>query len=104
MLVLFTLGFGMLIGAQVAGMVEEANTPPEAVELRVEAQTASPEEAEALNLEMLQLKDWRTIWTIPCVAAAVVMVVFLLVFREDVSAADVSEEDVADAAATEEMP
>jgi nucleoside transporter len=37
MLVLFTLGLGMLIGAQVAGKVESANTPPETSLLQAEA-------------------------------------------------------------------
>ena len=37
MLVLFTLGVGMLIGAQVAGRIEEAYTPAETAQLNAEA-------------------------------------------------------------------
>ncbi|MBX3437598.1 MAG: nucleoside permease [Planctomycetaceae bacterium] len=108
MLVLFTLGFGMLIGAQVAGTVEARNTPPIAGELQAEMKPlqeqlaqlesipggadADPEmksqieeiraSIDAKNLAMLQAKDWRAIWLFPCLAAAAVMVLFGLVFRE----------------------
>jgi nucleoside transporter len=61
LLVLVTQGIGMLLGAQVAGGIVEAYTTDAAAGLR----------------------DWRTIWAIPCAAAAAVLVVFLVVFRED---------------------
>jgi nucleoside transporter len=113
MLVLFTLGLGMLIGAQVAGRVEAAYTPPESEKYKKEAQdlggeverlekalaAASPEEAgalqqeladvskrrDALALKALQLVDWRMVWAIPAVMAGVVMLIFTLVFKEDAS-------------------
>ena len=43
MLVLFTLGLGMLIGAQVGGRVKEAFTPPEAKQLKRQVDTLGSE-------------------------------------------------------------
>ncbi|NLC56234.1 MAG: nucleoside permease [Armatimonadetes bacterium] len=56
-LVLVTQGIGMLIGAQVAGLLVKANT--------VGADIA-----------------WRSVWLIPCIAAGVIMLVFLALFRD----------------------
>lgn len=98
LLVLFTLGLGMMIGAQVAGKVEAHYTPVEtreldekSVELRdtitedmSAADRASIEaEVQALQLAALQAKDWQGIWTIPAGAAAVVMVLFFALFKDD---------------------
>lgn len=57
-LVLVTQGIGMLIGAQTMSHIVEANT--------VNGQ-----------------KAWQTIWLIPCIAAAVVAVIFFAFFRDD---------------------
>src|SRR5687768_10615587 len=71
MLVLFTLGIGMLIGAQVAGKVEVAASPPEAVALneeiveldsqiktkRQELNTYLAEQSEETKVEWA---DWQT--------------------------------------------
>jgi nucleoside transporter len=57
-LVLVTQGLGMLIGAQVVGQIVAANTVGETM-------------------------NWQTIWIIPCIAAAVIMVLFGLMFRDD---------------------
>jgi len=131
MLVLFTLGLGMLIGAQVAGYVEELYTPQEALTLREQAEEAGGRAAElqeqaaekagevpeslaseieelqakqiALNNESLQLMNWRKIWTIPAVLAGVIMILFGVIFKDEVPARDVDEEDVAAAAAREEL-
>ena len=40
-------------------------------------------EASALQLSALQAKDWKGIWTIPAGAAAVVMVIFFLLFKDN---------------------
>jgi len=58
-LVLVTQGLGMLIGAQVMGRIVAAYTGPGGAE------------------------NWQAIWRIPCVAAAVILVFFCLLFRED---------------------
>ncbi len=54
-LVLITQGLGMLIGAQVAGLIVKANTVGNAVQ-------------------------WFNVWLIPCIAAAAVMILFGLTF------------------------
>ncbi len=130
MLVLFTLGLGMFIGAQVAGQVEEAFTPEESAELAAQAEgftgqieglhgqideiygltgkstlqywvswlTASiddegQERVRELKSQIADLRQqrnelllksvhWKQIWLIPCVGAALIMVLFALVFRE----------------------
>jgi len=121
MLVLFTLGFGMLIGAQVAGYIEAKNTPPEAEQLQaemkplqeqltqLEEQQQSADGADAdptiqtqiddlrasidgKNLAMLQTKDWPAIWLLPCIAAAVIMVLFGLLFREPTGTTETTAE------------
>ena len=54
---LVTQGIGMLIGAQVAGWIVQTHT-------------------------VNNVADWKTIWLIPCIAAAVVMVLFFVLFDE----------------------
>jgi len=49
-----------------------------------------------------KLKNWEEFWIYPAVAAFVIMVVFLFLFKDDPKPA-VSEEDVAKAAGTEEL-
>ncbi len=98
LLVLFTLGLGMMIGAQVAGRVEAHFTPPETAELNDkatelldtitddmtdEAKKPIEDEAAALQLSALQAIDWKGIWNIPAGAAAVVMVIFFVLFKDD---------------------
>jgi MFS family permease len=110
LLVLFTLGLGMCIGALVAGEIERRYTPPEVAGLteqakatadRVEALEAAKLKGEAeadtsdaelaaakakLNEQTvgyLRLLDWRMIWGIPAALAAVIMVVFAVAFREN---------------------
>jgi nucleoside transporter len=107
MLVLFTLGLGMLIGAQVAGVVEEAYTPAKTVALNAEVQqlggqiaalqqqaaggaaeldqqiaTLTAEQA-AKSVEALQALNWKMIWAIPAVLAALAMILFGLLFHEN---------------------
>ena len=102
MLVLFTLGLGMFIGAKVAGVVEGHYTPDTVADLNAEVKklgdeierleaAATPDAAEietlttkkaATELEALQAIEWGKIWMIPAIGAAVVMVFFALAFRE----------------------
>ncbi|TWU11381.1 putative nucleoside transporter YegT [Symmachiella macrocystis] len=85
MLVLFTLGLGMLIGAQVAGAVEIFFT------------TGEGEAA---------VVDWQQLWTGPAIAAGVIMVLFAVMFRDPPRSGepDIVEADVARAAALEPNP
>ena len=98
LLVLFTLGLGMMIGAQVAGRVEAHYTPPETGELNDQAtallgtitddmaddvKKPIEDKAAALQLSALQAIDWKGIWMIPAGAAALVMVIFFVLFKDD---------------------
>lgn len=101
MLVLFTLGLGMLIGARVAGVWEEYNTPQESRTLSAEVQDLGAEiailedsggaveairelrEQQSAALQRAQgLIDWEWIWGLPAVLAALVLGLFLAVFRD----------------------
>jgi nucleoside transporter len=109
LLVLFTLGLGMCIGALAAGRIEAMYTPPEVAAMtkeaaetakRVEsleadvlkggegAATADAQLAEnraALNAQTvayLKKLDWKMIWAIPAGLAAIILVVFALAFRD----------------------
>ena len=85
MLVLFTLGLGMLIGAQVAGAVEVFFTTGEG-------------EAAVVN--------WQQLWTGPAIAAGCIFVLFAVMFRDPPRSGepDIIEADVARAAALEPNP
>ncbi|MCK5940426.1 MAG: MFS transporter, partial [Planctomycetes bacterium] len=86
LLVLFTLGLGMLIGAKVAGKVEEAYTDPianAAADVMIEAAKNGPEAAQAAaQLAKLRAIDWSSVWLVPCGLALAVLVAFVLLFRE----------------------
>ena len=107
LLVFFTLGLGLFIGAKVGGAIEakyttEASATAAAALAEAEVQTAtlleqidagdSPAlqaQLEALNakkgelrIAQLQGMDWKMIWGIPAIMAVVVMVFFGLVFKE----------------------
>ena len=111
LLVLFTLGLGMCIGAYVAGKVEGRFTPPEFEALNKQRQEAAAkvesletEQAKAsdaargaideqlaaakkslndLTVQALKTLDWKMIWGIPAVFAAVIMVIFALIFKDN---------------------
>jgi len=111
LLVLFTLGLGMCIGAFVAGKVGERFTPPEFQAMNSQRQAAAAEveqlQAERakavgerdpdldvrlaaasaklndLTVKALQTLNWRMIWAIPAALAAVIMVIFAVTFRDD---------------------
>ena len=110
MLVLFTLGLGMFIGAQIAGKIETQHTPEaaqefaaqvqaaskEAQDIRAQILTAEPTEKEALQAQAVVLEtraaearkselrslEWKPLWGKPALFAAIVLVVFLALFRE----------------------
>ena len=110
LLVLLTLGLGMFIGAQVAGKVEAKYTPEIIKEysaqsgeisgkvkdlkessksLEGEALTTANTKIAAMEKEIYDLKikgfkalDWKMIWGIPAVMAAIVLVFFTLLFKE----------------------
>ncbi|MEY4168219.1 MAG: putative nucleoside transporter YegT, partial [Acidobacteriota bacterium] len=110
LLVLFTLGLGMLIGAQIAGIVEARYTPEAAGQFATAAADKAREikdlenlragvikedlallnkqisqlEAEKEDLRRSELKslEWTPIWTIPAIFAAIVLVLFIVIFRE----------------------
>jgi hypothetical protein len=124
MLVLFTLGLGMLIGAQIAGQVEQAFTNSNAAALSRQAEqigqqiTALEKSAEADSTGgeqiaqlreqrsdlLLQTVNWRMVWGIPAVGAAVIMLMFALAFRDTTAKEDVTEKEVAKAHAIEKNP
>lgn len=95
-LVLVTQGLGMLIGAQVAQYLRNTNTPPEATALYGQAAELSKRATEAVEVDAKPLMDqanalshqanslihWQTLWLVPCVAAALVALLFFLMFRE----------------------
>lgn len=107
MLVFFTLGLGMFIGAQVAGRVEntwrdhqqaaviqkrigQQKNEIQAIQdlldsgRKVEGTAAKLEAAQdrltQLGVEDLRAYDWQTIWRIPAIAALVVLLLFLTIF------------------------
>ncbi len=110
MLILFTLGLGMFIGAQVASRIEAAYTPPAVKELNDKAgevgkqidalteQLVTADEATSISiqaqvveltaqkntysLEALQAIDWSAIYIVPCLGALAIMILFLLFFRQ----------------------
>ena len=101
MLVLFTLGLGMLIGARVAGVWEERNTPQESRVLsgevqqlgaqlaRLEGSGASAEEIATVRAEQSEklqraqsLINWQAIWGLPAALSALVLALFVAIFRD----------------------
>lgn len=109
MLVLFTLGLGMAIGAQIAGVVEAQHTTAEATakaqqmvsksteleQLRGKLATATMTENAALQAQINQLEDeqaalkreglraieWQPLWAKPAIFAGLVLLIFLIFFK-----------------------
>jgi MFS family permease len=119
LLVMLTLGVGMLIGAQTAGVVEATfttersqqlgeqvqETGRELDQLTAQLQTA-PQEQRAelqgridevtaqrreLRRDELRAINWQPLWAIPAVFAAVVMVLFAMFFRDNIKPEESSE-------------
>lgn len=124
MLVLFTLGLGMLIGAQIGGFVEGHYTPAETGQLnqqagelgkQIESMVAEgsseseiapfQKQKDELSRQALAAVDWKSIWMYPAIGAGVILVVFCIAFKDNGSTSEnVGEGDVAAAAAVEEQP
>jgi len=167
MLVLFTLGLGMFIGAQLAGRVEVANTlKTDEAKTAAEGASAIDDKMKAVSAEadklagrfidesedaktpptfgdralsmwrtifpvfeseadrervaqletelaslreqrsgyLLQTINWRRMWLVPTIGAAVILALFLLLFKDTTPTPSVTEGEVAKAAALEENP
>jgi len=110
LLVLFTLGIGMLVGAQVAGKVEAAYSPEAVAQYgeQVKAKEAAlaeigeqidANETEALltqkaglekekgelRIKQLEAMEWKGLWMFPAIFAAGVLGVFLLLFKDNIA-------------------
>jgi len=109
LLVLFTLGIGMLVGAQVAGRIEAFNTPAEAkaaaelvqaksaemATLAVSLETASAEQKPELEATLKTLETekaaarkaelkaihWKALWGAPAAFAGLILLLFVALFR-----------------------
>ncbi|MCA9081814.1 MAG: MFS transporter, partial [Planctomycetaceae bacterium] len=109
LLVMLTLGLGMLIGAQTAGMIEGQHTTAEskakgkqvsalADEIKaLEAAGGAAAEIEALQtkkaearLAELRAIEWKPLWLKPAAFAAIVMVLFAVLFNDKSVRADVA--------------
>lgn len=105
MLVIFTLGLGMTIGAQLGGRIEAHYTPKASTELGMQVaehgrQIAALEAADApgsasiaridtlrrekmaLRKAELEAKDWTMIFAIPAAFAMLVLLLFVALFRD----------------------
>ncbi len=101
LLVLFTLGLGMAIGAKVAGYVETKYTPQASIAAGEKVTSLTKEiadleaaggagdkvaslkvELDNQRLEQLKAMDWQMIWGIPAIFAAVILAVFMVAFKE----------------------
>jgi nucleoside transporter len=106
LLVMLTLGLGMMIGAQVAGLIEGEHTTEEskAFKVQVEAKAKEIKELKAqadatgenLNAQIEKLEteqsaarqkelaaiEWKPLWLKPAGFALAVLVIFLLFFHE----------------------
>lgn len=108
LLVLFTLGLGMLVGAQIAGRVESLGVTEKTVQLQIELAQVSkelhdvpkinPSDSETpsrtiltkklqdrkhvLAKEILASMNWKLIWGIPAIMSAAIALLFQLLFKE----------------------
>ncbi len=108
LLVLFTLGLGMFVGAKFAGWVEGKATPQvsrgygaqveelgeqiavlekqlaaggaDAAELNTEIESLNVKKMESRH-QQLRTMDWRNLWGVPAIFAAVVLMFFVTLFR-----------------------
>lgn len=122
LLVMLTLGVGMLIGAQTAGMIEGQHTTAASKELnkQVAAKAAEIDKAKAasepaeriaqLEAEKKSLRhdelaaiEWKPLWGKPAIFAAVIMLLFIALFHDKGKPADVTDGDVAQAESREPL-
>jgi nucleoside transporter len=109
LLVLFTLGLGMAIGAKVAGKIETLHTPAaasvfnqqmvaknaEVEQLRIRLSNTSEVDRATLETQIKQLEaektelgraglksiEWKPLWAMPAIFAAAILVLFVLFFK-----------------------
>src|SRR5499426_116256 len=114
LLVLFTLGLGMAIGANVAGRIETLHTPAaasafnqqmvaknaEIEQLKSRLSTAGGADRAALETQINQLEtektefgraglkaiEWKPLWAKPAIFAAVILALFVLLFKNKTAA------------------
>jgi nucleoside transporter len=122
LLLLFTLGLGMFIGAIVAGYVLTQHTPAassemasrmvaksaEIEQLRGRLAVANPAEQATLESQIIQLEteknalrraelkaiEWKPLWGKPAIFAAVILVLFVLLFKGKAPRATAKEAEV----------
>ncbi len=101
LLVFFTLGLGMFIGAKIAGQIEAQYTPPESAAFGEQVQQVAGEievlekmnaGADAIaalttkkmeyRTKQLEAMNWKMIWGIPALMAGGIMLFFTVVFKE----------------------
>ncbi|MEC9080754.1 MAG: hypothetical protein VYE44_03180, partial [Verrucomicrobiota bacterium] len=108
LLVMLTLGLGMMIGAQVAGKIEGQHTPQAAKDLNAQvvvksdeikkmSESVNGEASEEIKTQLATLNEekgklrqdelaaleWKAIWGKPAIFAAVVMVLFVFLFSDN---------------------
>ncbi|UCD76837.1 MAG: MFS transporter [Phycisphaerales bacterium] len=102
LLVLVTQGLGLGLGAQIMGRIMAAYTPPDAKALQAQAAELSKQafettgeaaktlsdQAAELGAQATAMIDWQTAWLIPCIAAAVIMALFFILFKNDSGAGE----------------
>jgi nucleoside transporter len=101
LLVLFTLGLGMAVGAQVAARVEARYTPAASLQLAAQRQSLAAEVAEmqrsaadpaavaAMKTELVSLRraelraiEWKQLWSLPAAFAGAILLLFVTFFRD----------------------
>jgi nucleoside transporter len=101
LLVLFTLGLGMFIGAQAAGWIEGKHTPVlrKVAEIRTTAEelaTSDSQRTEVLFSEIKGLQEerdelakgglkaieWKPLWAKPAIFAGAILLLFIVLFRQ----------------------
>ena len=101
LLVMLTLGLGLMIGAQLAGYVEGQHTTDEAKQFnaqvvaktdeitKAEDSGAASDVVETLTAEKADLRhselaaiEWKQLWMKPAIFAAVILVIFVALFHD----------------------
>ncbi len=119
MLVLFTLGLGMFIGAQVAGRIEAQHTTAESKAFAAQVKSKGEEikaleegpaetptalidklkgEQKELRISELKAIEWKPLWGKPAIFAAVVLALFLALFNTPAKKGDVASASPAETA------
>ena len=111
LLVMLTLGVGMMIGAQTAGVIEGIHTTDQSKALNKQVAAKADEikaakdsgatedqiaqlntEKTALRVQELQAIDWKPLWAKPAMFAAVILVLFVALFKDKAVEAKVAAE------------